>query len=279
MDKIRIIDLQVYAYHGVLPEEKKRGQKFLVCAELDVSRPSAASDTIEATVNYAEVCREITRIMQSTAYNLIETAAEKLCAALLQKYPPRPNSSGISAAEIEVKKPDAPVGLPIGYVSVVCKREWRTAYIGLGSNVGNREKNLSSAVDAINARSDCFITACSTFTEYKPYLNIDQPDFLNGAAKICTLLPPRGLLSALNEIENKLGRVRTQRFGPRTVDLDILFYENAVVNEQDLIIPHPDLHNRLFVLEPLCALNPALLHPVIKQSVSVLLRLLTENNR
>ncbi len=133
-----------------------------------------------------------------------------------------------------------------------------TAYIALGSNLGDRKKNLTTALFHLVREPRIILEKLSSFIETKPYGVTDQPDFLNGCCRIWTDLSPRQLLTALQAIEDKMGRVRTRRWGERIIDLDILLYDDITVNDPDLVIPHPDMKNRAFVLEPLKEIAPDL---------------------
>lgn len=133
-----------------------------------------------------------------------------------------------------------------------------TAYIALGSNLGDRKKNLTTALFHLVREPRIILEKLSSFIETKPYGVTDQPDFLNGCCRIWTNLSPRQLLTALQAIEDKMGRVRTRRWGERIIDLDILLYDDITVNDPDLVIPHPDMKNRAFVLEPLKEIAPDL---------------------
>jgi 2-amino-4-hydroxy-6-hydroxymethyldihydropteridine diphosphokinase len=133
------------------------------------------------------------------------------------------------------------------------------AYIGLGSNLGDRAATIRKALDRLAARPRIELLAVSSLRETDPVGFEDQPRFLNGAAALRTELGPRDLLDRMLEIERGLGRVREgARYGPRTIDLDLLLYGDAVVDEPGLEIPHPRLAERVFVLEPLVELNPNL---------------------
>jgi 2-amino-4-hydroxy-6-hydroxymethyldihydropteridine diphosphokinase len=133
------------------------------------------------------------------------------------------------------------------------------AYVGLGANLGAREATLLRAVDLLRAEDRIDVVAVSTLRETDPVGVVEQPRFLNGAALLETTLGPRALLDVLLRIERELGRVRDgTRFGPRTIDLDLLVYGGEVVSEPGLIVPHPRLHERRFALEPLAELDPAL---------------------
>ena len=133
------------------------------------------------------------------------------------------------------------------------------AYVGLGSNLGDREATLRQAVAALREVPGVRIVAVSAFRETDPVGFLDQPRFLNGAAAIETELSPQELLAALLEVERGLGRIRGgERYGPRTVDLDLLVYGGVSLAEPGLEIPHPRLHERRFALEPLAELAPGL---------------------
>ena len=133
------------------------------------------------------------------------------------------------------------------------------AYVGLGSNLGDREATLRQAVAALREVPGVRIVAVSAFRETDPVGFLDQPRFLNGAAAIETELSPQELLAALLEVERGLGRIRGgERYGPRTVDLDLLVYGDVTLAEPGLEIPHPRLHERRFALEPLAELAPGL---------------------
>ena len=132
------------------------------------------------------------------------------------------------------------------------------AYIGLGANLGMREETLHRAVELLGAADGVDVLAVSELRETEPVGVVGQPSFLNGAVAIETTRVPRGLLDLLLEIEQSLGRVREERWGPRTIDLDLLVYGNEVVAEPGLRVPHPHLHERRFALEPLAELAPEL---------------------
>lgn len=144
-------------------------------------------------------------------------------------------------------------------------------YIGLGSNLGDREATIRRALELLAADAAIEVEAVSSLRETDPVGYVDQPRFLNGAAALRTELPPRAVLERLQRVERALGRDRTgPRFGPRTIDLDLLLYDDEQINEAGLEIPHPRLAERRFVLEPLAELDSALEVPG-KGSVQALL--------
>jgi 2-amino-4-hydroxy-6-hydroxymethyldihydropteridine diphosphokinase len=136
------------------------------------------------------------------------------------------------------------------------------AYVGLGANLGDREPTLRAAVEALAAEEGIEVVAISTLRETEPVGVGEQPQFLNGAAALETTLSARELLDRLLEIEQRFGRIRIPgEHGPRTLDLDLLLYGGEVIDEPGLALPHPRLHERRFVLEPLAELVPGLVVP------------------
>jgi len=146
------------------------------------------------------------------------------------------------------------------------------AYIGLGSNLGNRRKNIEKALDYLNKIDSVKVIKVSQLIETKPAGGPKQGKYLNAAAEIKTELSPEQLLESLKEIEKRLGRKQARvKWGPREIDLDILFYGDKKIGKKDLKIPHPYLHERYFVLKPLSEIAPEFIHPKIKKTVSQML--------
>jgi len=141
-------------------------------------------------------------------------------------------------------------------------------YLGLGSNVGPREKFLASGVAAIKNLPDSRIVWVSPVYETEPYGKKDQPSFLNAAMQLETSLSPDDLFVRLKDIERKAGRVGGERWGPRELDLDILIYDGLVFDKDNLRVPHPDMEHRTFVLIPLRDIAPDLVHPVTGLTVT-----------
>jgi 2-amino-4-hydroxy-6-hydroxymethyldihydropteridine diphosphokinase len=136
------------------------------------------------------------------------------------------------------------------------------AYVGVGANLGDRAATIAAAVRLLGLLPRTSVTAVSSLRETDPVGVLDQPRFLNGAVALETRLGPRELLDGLLDIERTLGRVRTgRRFGPRSIDLDLLLYGSEIVDEPELAVPHPRLHERAFALEPLAELDPELVVP------------------
>ena len=137
--------------------------------------------------------------------------------------------------------------------------------LSIGSNSGNRKKNIRQAFAFIREYAE--IIQYSKAYHTKPYGLLNQPDFINISIKIKTPLKPLGLLEKLLESETKMGRVRKQKWGERIIDLDIIFYDDLIIYDEKLIVPHYDMHNRLFVLRPLLDIAPDYTHPVFKMTI------------
>ena len=265
MDKIKIQNLEVFARHGVFKEENALGQKFLINAVLYTDTHRAGqTDKMEDSINYSDACHFMTEFMQGYTFKLIESAAERLAEAMLLEI------QRLHAVDLEIKKPWAPIGLPIETVSVEITRGWHEVYLSLGSNMGDRAACLDKALASLDEKKEIRNLKASEYLETEPYGYEEQDKFLNACVRLETILPPAELLDLLHEIEAAAGRVRSIRWGPRTLDLDILFFDDLVMEDKELTIPHIDLQNRLFVLEPLTQLCPGKVHPVLHRTVKQL---------
>lgn len=274
MDKIKIEDLKVFAHHGVFPEETKNGQTFWVSAVLYMdTRPAGLADKLNLSTNYGEVCYFITKWMQQHTYQLIEAAAENVARELLYAYPL------IQAVDLEIKKPEAPIGLPFHCVSVQIYREWHKVYLSIGSNIGDKEQYIRQGIEALEKHKDIQVEKVSQLIITKPYGGVQQEDFLNGAVCLRTLLSPIELLQLLHKIEAQADRKRDIRWGPRTLDLDILFYDKLIYEEEQLIVPHVDIQNRDFVLKPMVEIAPNFRHPIFQKTMQELLTQLINSNK
>lgn len=266
MDKIFIDGLEIFARHGVLSEENALGQKFIISAELKCdTREAGKSDDLTKSVNYAEVCALIKRVMTENTYKLIEAAAEKIAQEILLTY------QEVRSVTVNLKKPWAPIAMNFNAVGVEITRQWHRAYIALGSNLGDKRSHLEDAVKEINKNPLVLVTKVSDFIVTEPMGEVEQDDFLNGCIEIETLFTPHELLDFLHEIERLHKRERKIHWGPRTLDLDIILYDDTILNDSDLVIPHPEAHRRSFVLRPLDEIAPYAVHPVKKARIRELL--------
>lgn len=269
MDKIYIEELEFIGFHGVFQEEKKLGQKFIVSLEMEVdTREAGKSGDLTKSVHYGMVAKDIEKIFLEESMDLLEECAEKIARFILKNY------ELVRGVKVVVKKPWAPLQMHFKNVAVEIYRKKNTVYLSLGTNIGDRSLNLKKAIDEIKSIQDTEIKKVSEILETKPFGYLEQDDFLNCCVEIETLLLPLELLRELQNIENKMGRKREIKWGPRIIDIDILFYNKEIVELDELIIPHPWICEREFVLEPLKEIAPNYIHPLENKSVAFLLYLL-----
>jgi dihydroneopterin aldolase/2-amino-4-hydroxy-6-hydroxymethyldihydropteridine diphosphokinase len=276
MDEIHIDDLEIFANHGVFDEEKKNGQLFYVNAVLytDNYAEFFELDSLKFTVDYSSVCDTICQVMTENCFNLIETAADVIARTILHKY------DRVQKVEVEVRKPNAPLKQKFKSVSFKLMRRWVDVVIALGSNMGDSENIINSAVDKFRKYDGICLRKInvSKLIVTKPYGYTDQPDFLNGVMMFQTFLSPHEIFSFMNQCEQEANRKRYIPWGPRTLDLDMIFYGDDVISEERLTVPHPDMQNRDFVLRPLNEIAPYMRHPITGLTVNQMLKQLEERN-
>ncbi len=273
LDIIKIKNIEIFANHGVLREENVLGQKFLVSVDLYLStRKAGKYDNLEFSVDYNRAAIMTEKFVSKNTFKLIETVAENLAEMLLINF------RSVEKVRVEIKKPWAPVKIHTESFSVEIERGWKKVFLSLGSNIGDKKGYLDFAVAEIEKSDFCKVAKISDFIVTKPVSDIKQDDFLNGCVEIKTLYSPFELLKFINEIESKAGRDRSVHWGPRTLDIDIIFYDDVVIYEKNLIIPHIEMENRFFVLKPLSQIAPFQKHPVYGLSVKELLEKNLKNN-
>jgi dihydroneopterin aldolase/2-amino-4-hydroxy-6-hydroxymethyldihydropteridine diphosphokinase len=260
MDKLFITDLEVYGFHSVEPDTDKSGEKYIISAELSLNLKEAGdTDRFEDTVHLVKLCNEMSDVFTHNTHKQIERSAEEIATYILLHYPI------VYHVAISIKKPWIQAGLTIDHTGIRIERQWHTVFLGVGSNLGDRMKHIRAAADLINSTEFTTITRTSQIYETEPHGYLEQEMFLNCVFEIQTLLTPRSLVSLLLDIEKKLKRQRKIHLGPRTIDLDILFYDNVITSFEEAVIPHPRLHERRFVLKPLCDIAPYLVHPILNE--------------
>ena len=153
------------------------------------------------------------------------------------------------------------------------------AYIGFGSNLGDRLNNCRNAIGALAALPPCSLLKTSSFYETSPVGLVEQPTFINGVVLMETTEDAHWLMQQMQEIEKTFGRIRTLKWGPRSIDLDLLFFDDQIINTPELSVPHPSLHERRFVLEPLNEVAPDFRHPSLGKSVADLRNDLKEGDQ
>lgn len=270
MDKITVTGLKFYANHGVLATEKEQGQYFIIDCSFYLDT-SLTYDEITNTVNYGDLSCAIVEFSKANTFDLLETLANKLSDYLLVKYPL------IKKLSLTIHKPQAPI--PVNFTDVTLKitREWKTCYLSIGSNLGDRKKNLDLVSTEIFKNPQVKELVKSSYLETEPYGVLDQPKFLNAVIKIETTLTIEALLDFCQNIEKLAKRIKTRKWGERTLDVDILLYSDEIIFTPKIIIPHPEMTKRTFVLEPLAQIEPYLIHPIKKESIANLYEKLKTN--
>ena len=273
MDKVLVKNFEIFANHGVFNEEKSLGQKFIMDLQASLSLEEAGkTGDLTKSVNYGELCHYIEKVFTENCYDLIETAAQKVAEQTLIKYPI------IQSIKVTLKKPWAPIGRHLEYAAVEIERSWHEVFLSIGSNMGDKEGNLNTALKALRDNSNIIVERVSSFIITEPWGKVDQDEFLNGAMKIKTLLSPKDLMKALLDIEEEMKRVRVVKWGPRIMDLDIIFYDDLISEDDYATLPHPRMEEREFVLIPLNEIAPNKIHPILKKRVFKLLKELKKHN-
>ena len=270
-DFIKVTNMKVFAYHGVLEEEKKNGQDFYLNAKVYVDmRKAGLTDKLEDTINYDQICIFLAEVFAENVFETIEAAAEYTVQEIIVNFPT------IEAMELEVRKPHAPLTYVPEDISVTIYREWHTVYLSFGSYEGDPLAHINEAITMLKEpyavrnvkRSDLFVT--------KPYGPVEQNDFVNGCLEMDTYMDPEELVTYIHEIEDYFERDRSIHWGPRPIDLDIVFFDEYVYHSKTLTIPHVDMENRMFVLEPLSQLCPGKRHPIWGKTVAQMKKELLE---
>ena len=254
-DQIAIKGISARGFHGVLDFEKRDGQTFVVDVVMEVDLSAAgASDDLADTVNYAEVASDVVALVEGESLDLIEALAARIADRVLSR--PR-----VEAVEVTVHKPQAPVGHPFVDVYVRVTRERQSpVVIALGSNLGDSVETLHDAAVSLYGLID--IIEVSALVETDPVGGPEQPAYLNAVVTGTTHLAPSSVLAGLHDIERAHGRTREVRWGPRTLDLDLIQYGDPVfdtdvrMDSPTLTLPHPRAHERAFVLVPWLQAEP-----------------------
>jgi dihydroneopterin aldolase/2-amino-4-hydroxy-6-hydroxymethyldihydropteridine diphosphokinase len=223
-------------------------------------RAAAASDDLAATVDYGALAERLVEVVEGEPVDLIETLAERLAAVCTAQ-------SGVRSAEVTVHKPQAPVGVPFADVAVTVLRApvtVRRAVLALGTNLGDRAATLRGAVRALAAQPGLELVAVSPAYETVPVVPVggpEQGDYLNAVVVVDTDLPAEELLAAGHRVEAAYDRTREIRWGPRTLDVDVVVVGDEQRADGRLVLPHPRAHERAFVLAPWADVDPAAVLP------------------
>ncbi|QJC21277.1 2-amino-4-hydroxy-6-hydroxymethyldihydropteridine diphosphokinase [Arcanobacterium buesumense] len=257
-DSIRLTGIRAYGTHGVLDYEHSQPQEFVVDVDLLVDTDRAAqTDDIADTISYADVADKVVAQIQGEHCNLIETLAHRILTAIMD--------ARIVSAEVVVHKPQAPIPHQFGDVSVSIMREGplfseqpRKYVIAIGSNLDNPEEHVRRAIAELSDFGE-WVDDVSSLYRSEPQLapgQETQPDYINAVVSITSSTPPMAMLNFLNMVEEAHGRERSERWGARTLDLDIIDVSGVTSDYSVLTLPHPRAHQRRFVLEPWLEIDP-----------------------
>ncbi|WP_375406417.1 2-amino-4-hydroxy-6-hydroxymethyldihydropteridine diphosphokinase [uncultured Amnibacterium sp.] len=257
-DRILLSGVRAVGRHGVLPEERANGQEFVVDLELWLDLGvAAATDRVAASVHYGELAEQVAAAISGDPVDLIETLAQRIADVAL-------GNDLVDRVIVTVHKPTAPIAVPFTDVAVRIDRARSTpsehVVIALGTNLGDRDTTLDDAITALGRLPGLLIDAVSpvhetvAVTEHGP--DPSRPRYGNRVAVGRTDLEPRDLLTALLRIERAFGRVRAERWGDRTLDLDLVVQGDRRIDEPGLVLPHPRAHERAFVLLPWLEAEP-----------------------
>ena len=271
MFRILIKDLNLFGYHGVRDSEKKDGQNFCFNIEILLNKNSFLnSDNLENTLNYSQVIRILKDINSNQRFNLLETLSQTIANRIMEI------SSLIEKVSVKIEKTSPPIKENIESVGVEYILDRKSVegsgkgklessevnvYMSLGSNIRNRENNLRKAVDLIGRSPNINIIKVSSIYETEPMYFKDQDSFYNIVlqAQVDRELSPFEIIGFLKGIEHGFGRKRSEkRYGPRIIDIDLLYYGEMVIESDFLTVPHPGIEERKFVLVPLNEIAPEL---------------------
>lgn len=257
-DRILLTGVRGFGRHGVLAEERASGQEFVVDVELTADlRVAAATDRLEATVHYGVLAERIVEAIEGEPVHLIETLAQRIADVVLAE-------PLVEHTVVVVHKPSAPIDVPFSDVAVRIERSRpvgsEQVVIALGANLEDRDGTLDRAVAALAALPGFTVHAVSSSHETVAVTpagpDPSRPRYRNRVLTGSTSLQPRELLTALLAIERVFGRVRGERWGDRTLDLDLIVHGDREVDDPDLVLPHPRAHQRAFVLLPWLEVDP-----------------------
>ncbi len=246
-DTIFVTNLCIVGRHGVNEEERILGQRFFLDIEVRTdARRASENDDYRRAICYATLCALAQEVSDQGPYRLIETFAERVIAAILERF------RTATAATVRIRKPGAPIDASFDTVGVELTRlRQRTVGFALGSNVGEKSSQIRAALAFLEAVDGIEIHRVSSFYKTAPWGKEDQDWFVNACAVGQTSLTPHEALRAAKEIEVQLGRTPGERWGPRLIDVDLLFLGEEEFASPALTLPHPEMFNRAFVMVPL----------------------------
>lgn len=255
--RVSITGVTAYGHHGVLDHEKRDGQDFVVDVVMEIDITAAAEhDDLSRTVNYADVARDVVAVVEGPSLDLIEALASRIADAVLAREP-------VESVEVTVHKPHAPVGVPFGDVTVQLRRDRDIpVVIAVGANLGDAERTVRAAARGLRRVRGLHGVRLSPLYRTAPVGGPAQDDYTNAVVLARTRLAPPSLLTALHRLEQASGRTREVRWGPRSLDLDLIQYGTPGTAGEvtsavpELLLPHPRAHERAFVLQPWADADP-----------------------
>lgn len=254
LTRVYVRDLCVFGFHGVLPEERKLGQRFYVTLTIAADLSAAVEgDEYHKSVCYAALCQLVEDHVAGPPCHLIETLAHRIASAVLARH------KIVQNVTVELRKPSAPMDHALKEAAVCVHLERRSPIgLSLGANQGACESVLRAAVDRLSCHQEITISSVSSLYKTAPWGVEDQPPFFNLCLLGETTLRPHALLSVCKELEFALGRVPGRRWGERVLDIDLLFHGETCCNDRVLTVPHCHMFVRPFVLLPLLEIAPEL---------------------
>lgn len=257
--EIVINDIEIMALHGVNQEEKVKKQPFSISLTIEpASKKGEDTDNISDTVSYSAVTKLVKKVVEGNSFNLLEKLSKEILTEICKNF-------DIQKATVLVEKLDPPMSVKPRSVGYRKSIDYALVYLSLGSSLGDKNKMLDFAVELLKKHPLIKNVRESTRIKTAPYGDVAENMFLNSAVELETALTPEELLEYIHEIEKKAGRVRKVRWEDRKLDIDIVLYGEEIINTKDLVIPHKELHKRLFFLEPILELNDSLFHPVLQR--------------
>ncbi len=249
MNKLIITELVFEKFN---PDTPGQVDKYLVSADLNLEYGDAAEPADDiVSLDIKKIRDDISLFLNMNRNKSVDITARHLASHILLNF------SYIDNLTLTFTDPRA--------AAFQITRGWHTSYLGAGSNLGDRSFNIRKGIDFINKSEFSHVTKISKIYETEPFGYEEQDLFLNCVLEIKTLLSPRNLIRFLLGVEKELKRERIIPMGPRTLDLDILFYDDLVTAFEEAVIPHPRLHERMFVMKPLCDIAPYHIHPLLKE--------------
>jgi dihydroneopterin aldolase/2-amino-4-hydroxy-6-hydroxymethyldihydropteridine diphosphokinase len=251
-DRIFVSNLCIQGHHGVLAEETRLGQKFFIDIDCAADlKECVRDDDYSKAVCYSALCDLAIQVSASGPFKLIETFGDRIAVQILAQF------SSVSEVRVRIRKPSAPIAGIVDHVGIEVKRVRSTPVaFSLGSNFGNKTGNLRAALALFSVEEGVEIDAVSHFYKTAPSGKEDQDWFLNACAIGQTNLSPRALLRLCKGLEIQMGRTPETRWGPRIIDIDLLFFGDTEMSTPGFTLPHPEMFNRAFVLIPLAEIAP-----------------------